>query len=66
MLKIIIVDEYNIYVLPSNILEIEVQCFSMIYVSSMFLNGDFFLICSTIAQKVAQSWAGGLVMCKNF
>ncbi|KYQ56564.1 Leukotriene A-4 hydrolase, partial [Trachymyrmex zeteki] len=59
-------DKYNICVLPPNIPEIELQCLSMIFVSSMLLNEDLFTICSTVAQKVAQSWAGGLVTCENF
>jgi len=60
------VPEYNICVLPPNIPEIELPCVSMIFVSSTLLNEDAFLIYSTVAQKVAQSWAGGLVSCKNF
>ncbi|KAG5348034.1 LKHA4 hydrolase, partial [Acromyrmex charruanus] len=60
------VREYNICVLPSNIPEIDLSCLSMIFVSSTLLNEDSFLICSTIAQKVAQNWAGGLVTCTNF
>ncbi|KYN28310.1 Dipeptidase 1 [Trachymyrmex cornetzi] len=59
-------DEYNICVLPSNIPEIEIQYLSIIYVSPMLLKEDPFIICSTIAQKVAQSWTGGLVTCENF
>ena len=59
------VHEYNICVLPSNIPEIELPCLS-IFVSSTLLNEDSFLICSMVAQKVAQSWAGGLVSYKNF
>ncbi|KAG5324424.1 LKHA4 hydrolase, partial [Acromyrmex heyeri] len=58
--------QYNICVLPPNIPEIEVSCLSMIFVSSTLLNEDSFLICSTVAQKVAQNWAGGLVTCTNF
>ncbi|KAG5305557.1 LKHA4 hydrolase, partial [Acromyrmex insinuator] len=60
------VREYNICVLPPNIPEIDLSCLSMIFVSSTLLNEDSFLICSTIAQKVAQNWAGGLVTCTNF
>ena len=60
------VHEYNICVLPPNIPEIELPCLSMIFVSSTLLNEDAFLIYSTVAQKVAQSWTGGLVSCKNF
>ncbi|EGI61096.1 Leukotriene A-4 hydrolase [Acromyrmex echinatior] len=60
------VRQYNICVLPPNIPEIELQCFSMIYVSSTLLNEDFFWIFCTVAKKVAQNWAGGLVTCKNF
>ena len=70
VLKMIIVNEYSICVLPPNIPEIEVQCLSIIYMSSMLLNEDFFIIYTTAtvhsAQKVAQSWAGSLVTCENF
>ena len=56
--------------LPRNIPEIEVQCLFIIYMSSMLLNEDFFIIYTTAtvhsAQKVAQSWAGSLVTCENF
>ncbi|KYN35576.1 Leukotriene A-4 hydrolase, partial [Trachymyrmex septentrionalis] len=58
--------EYNICVLPPNIPEIELQCLTTIFVSSTLLNEDSFLICSTLAQKVAQSWTGGVVTCENF
>ncbi|XP_011061643.1 PREDICTED: leukotriene A-4 hydrolase-like [Acromyrmex echinatior] len=58
------VRQYNICVLPPNIPEIELQCFSMIYVSSTLLNEDFFWIFCTVAKKVAQNWAGVLPVAK--
>ncbi|KYM96028.1 Leukotriene A-4 hydrolase [Cyphomyrmex costatus] len=59
-------DEFNICVLPSNIPEIELQCRTMIFVSSTLLDEDPIFMCDTIARKIAQSWAGGLVTCRNF
>ncbi|XP_018397684.1 PREDICTED: leukotriene A-4 hydrolase-like [Cyphomyrmex costatus] len=59
-------EEYNICVLPSNIPEIELQCRTMIFVSSTLLDEDPVFMYNTIARKIAQSWAGGLVTCKNF
>ncbi|KYM98320.1 Leukotriene A-4 hydrolase, partial [Cyphomyrmex costatus] len=59
-------DEFNICVLPSNIPEIELQCRTMIFVSSTLLDEDPIFMYDTIARKIAQNWAGSLVTCKNF
>jgi len=64
--KIIFVDLYDICVLPPNIPEFEVECPSMIFISSTLLGGDRTLVWSIITRNIAEICTGNIIMCENF